>query len=437
MSLAVLTALAGAPWEPQVVAALDRPAGPVRVVRRCVDLADLLATAPTGIARAALVSTHLRRLDRDALARLGSAGVVAVGLITPGDAVSADRLRALGVSHVVDADSSGEVIAQVVNDAVRASEVSGSRNWTYADPAAALPAAEPVVHPGEPLAPTGDWVPGQVVAVWGPTGAPGRTTLAVGIAGEAAAAGAPVLLADADVYGGTITQRLGLLGDPPGLPAATRLAATGALDLAAMERLSPAAGPRLRVLAGISRAERWPELRPAALQEVWVMARSLAPLVVVDCGFNLEQDEELSFDVAAPRRNGATLATLESADVVVAVGAGDPVGIARLVRGLAQLHELVPDVTVRVVVNKVRKSAVGPSPDKQVQAALAHYAGVDDITLVPYDLAAADEALLTGRTWAEVAPRSPARLAVARLTAAIRGVPPEPARRRLFRRAAA
>jgi len=44
---------------------------------------------------------------------------------------------------------------------------------------------------------------------------------------------------------------------------------------------------------------------------------------VVDCGFSLEQDEELSFDTAAPRRNGATLATLLAADTersVVAPG---------------------------------------------------------------------------------------------------------------------
>ena len=53
------------------------------------------------------------------------------------------------------------------------------------------------------------------------------------------------------------------------------------------------------------------------------VARSFAELTVVDLGFCLEADEELSFDTAAPRRNGATLAVLENADLVVAVGSAD------------------------------------------------------------------------------------------------------------------
>ena len=56
-------------------------------------------------------------------------------------------------------------------------------------------------------------------------------------------------------------------------------------------------------------------------------------MVVVDCGFSLEADEEISFDTVAPRRNGATLAVLSDADLVLAVGSADPPGMERLVRG--------------------------------------------------------------------------------------------------------
>ena len=44
-----------------------------------------------------------------------------------------------------------------------------------------------------------------VVAVWGPTGAPGRTTIAVTLATELAALGITVLV-DADTYGGSVAQ---------------------------------------------------------------------------------------------------------------------------------------------------------------------------------------------------------------------------------------
>ena len=43
---------------------------------------------------------------------------------------------------------------------------------------------------------------GRLVAVWGPTGAPGRTTVATYLACELAGLGVSTVLADADTYGG-------------------------------------------------------------------------------------------------------------------------------------------------------------------------------------------------------------------------------------------
>ncbi len=88
-------------------------------------------------------------------------------------------------------------------------------------------------------------------------------------------------------------------------------------------------------------------------------AREIADYVVVDTGFCLEADEELSFDTMAPRRNAATLRSLELADTVYAVGAADSIGVPRLVRGLSELEAAVPQAAPRVVLNKVRASAAG------------------------------------------------------------------------------
>ncbi|HEU0256408.1 MAG TPA: hypothetical protein VFQ96_01060, partial [Microbacteriaceae bacterium] len=56
---------------------------------------------------------------------------------------------------------------------------------------------------------------GRVIAVWGGTGAPGRTTIAVGLAGEYAARGEETALCDVDPYGGSIATLLGLLDEAP------------------------------------------------------------------------------------------------------------------------------------------------------------------------------------------------------------------------------
>ena len=63
---------------------------------------------------------------------------------------------------------------------------------------------------------------GRIVAVWGPTGAPGRTTVAITLADELARLGCGSLLVDGDVYGGVIAAVLGLLDESPGLAAACR-----------------------------------------------------------------------------------------------------------------------------------------------------------------------------------------------------------------------
>jgi Flp pilus assembly CpaE family ATPase len=275
---------------------------------------------------------------------------------------------------------------------------------------------------------------GRIVAVWGPTGAPGRTALAVTLAAELAKAGTATLLVDADTYGGAIAQVLGLLDEAPGLAAATRAANSGSLDVELFARLAPEVTPHLRVLTGIIRADRWPELRPSALEAVYALSRGIAAVTVVDCGFCLEEDEELAYDTAAPRRNGATLTTLECADVVLAVGSADPVGLQRLVRGLDRLSDLPLRGAPRVVVNRVRRSVVPGDPERELRAALQRYAGVTDPLLVPHDSGALDKALASGRALAEVAPGSPVRAALAPLVAELAGVPAIRPRRLRHRR---
>ena len=424
MAVQVFTAVTGAAWESSLVGALDRSDHGVTVVRRCVDVSELLAAAATGTGQAALLSAELRRLDVDAVDRLTAAGVAVVGLVEPGDEKAAERLRQLGVLHVLPADSEAEVIAQALREAV-AGGPPAPRD--IADPQAALPALG--LPAPEEERPAGR---GRLVAVWGPTGAPGRTTVAVGLADEAARLGVSSLLVDADVYGGVVAQVLGLLDDSPGLAGAARQAGAGTLDSAALVRLAWAVRPHLRVLTGLARADRWPELRPRAVTTVLEEARRLAELTVVDCAFNLEDDEELSFDTAAPRRNGATLAVLEAADTVVCVSGADPVALQRSVRALDDLREVLPDVSPVLVVNQVRRGPVAGDPEREIATAMERFSGRDVAFFLPADRRATDAALAAGRTLAEVAPGSALRAGIRRMAAVLAQVPePVSARRGL------
>jgi Flp pilus assembly CpaE family ATPase len=123
---------------------------------------------------------------------------------------------------------------------------------------------------------------------------------------------------------------------------------------------------------------------------------------------------------------------LEAADTVVVVGSGDPVGLQRLVRALGDLREAVPGVQPRVLVNRLRSSAVPGDAASEIRAALQRYAGVDDVVLVPLDVEGVDAALATGRMLHEASPGSPARAALASFAAGLAGVTRQSRPRRRF-----
>jgi Flp pilus assembly CpaE family ATPase len=219
-----------------------------------------------------------------------------------------------------------------------------------------------------------------------------------------------------------VAALLGLLDEAAGLAQACRLADQGQLDGAALLRIATPVASRsgtFGVLTGITRADRWTELRAAALSRVLERARQLADVTVIDTGFCLEADEELSFDTMAPRRNAATLRSLELADTVFAVGAADSLGVPRLVRGLAELQAALPEASPRVVLNKVRAAAVGRSPERQLRDAWERYGPAAPISaFLPADPAVCDAALLSGSLLLETAPESGIRKAIAALVCA-------------------
>ena len=244
MSRPVLTAVTDR-WEGRLVTVLER-ATDLDVTRRCADLPELLAAAAAGLAAVALVSADLRSLDRAALAHLRDSGVAVVGVYPPGDEAAERHLRQLGVEAVVAADADGTLLQTTVDALTGPGPRAGvgpgrSRDGGAAGPAgsttaAADPLERLLVDPprpagvggarpeaGEAEQGTGD--PdheGLLIAVWGPTGAPGRTTVAVNLATELSRSGARTLLVDADTYGGSVAQVLSLLDEAPGRAAAAR-----------------------------------------------------------------------------------------------------------------------------------------------------------------------------------------------------------------------
>lgn len=277
--------------------------------------------------------------------------------------------------------------------------------WLVADALAA--AAGPVLR-----APAGAR---RVIAVWGPAGAPGRSTLTVELAVELARGNRRVLLVDADSHAPTIALQLGLADEGPGFAAACRMAERGMLDAAEVARIAlPLARTGVEVLTGINRPSRWPELSEARVAAALTVCRDAADYTIVDVAGSLERDEEIVSDLDGPRRNAATLAVLAAADLVVAVAGADPVGVARFLRAHADLRAAIGTTPV-VVANRLRPGALGIDARGQVRRALERFAGIREVWFVPADARSADAALLAARPVAAIAPKSPLTLAVRRI----------------------
>lgn len=403
MTTPVLLALTGSAFESSVVVALQgQEREGVQIVRRCVDVADLVAAATTGQARAALIAADLPHLDADVVARLRASQVEPLGVVGDETHAATHRLHQIGIGAVLPAQGPDDLADRIV----------ASLASTDAPPVGAVDVGDEDAVADAALS--------RVVAVWGPAGAPGRSTVAVGLAAELAELGTSTLLIDADVYGGSVAQQLAMLDDASGLLAAARSAKVGALDPAGLAGHCRQVGP-LRVLTGLPRPDRWPELSPASMSSVLASARSLASVVVVDCAFSLESDEDLMFDTAAPRRNGATLTVLEQADRVIAVGAADPVGLSRLARAVVDLGSAVPGCDPAVVVNRMRGSLGWQAAE--VTAMIERFTGRHSVAVLPEDRAACDRALLHGRTLTGCAPGSALTAGLRDLAADVLGVP--------------
>jgi MinD-like ATPase involved in chromosome partitioning or flagellar assembly len=406
----VALAAGTAGWESAALESLAAAPTRVTLVKRCLDLNDLLVVAATGTVRVAVVDHRLEGLDGDSLERLRRAGVRTLAVVPSATSEAARaRLQRIGVVRQVEESAlpvlptSLEEVARSALSAPGAQGPPKSRPTPPDSGAAAGPGGE------------GGAAAGRVVAVWGPHGAPGRTTVAIGLAAEAAASGTATTLVDADPYGGAVGQHLAVLDEASGLLAAVRLANAGQLDVPRLAGAARQLGNDLRLLTGLPRPDRWVEVRPHTLAGVLEVATALTPLVVVDSGFGLDL-RALDGRPGTASRDQLSMTVVGDADEVVVVASADPVGLTRLARSLLDLREVRPGGPEVVVVNRMRPGLGWAERD--VVDMVARVAPEATVRFLPEDRAAADRALVGGRTLLE-GPDGPLRRALSALASEV------------------
>ena len=215
---------------------------------------------------------------------------------------------------------------------------------------------------------------GQVVTVWSAAGSPGRSCLVAAFACELAKTGKRILVIDADVHAPSLIQVFGFDQNYSGLSAAIRMQLQGTLDSEAFEQLLldfEMPRQRLKLLAGLTMVNRWPEIGFENLRDLLNFARGLFDFVLVDVGSSLETS--LVDSRMMSERNSATLAALSVADHVVAVTTADVIGLNRFIWASGQLRELKLEGKLHIIVNRLNQDALGKKASGEVAQTIRQF----------------------------------------------------------------
>lgn len=330
-------------YERQLLTALA--AGGFDLAGRCLDGPSLVAQV-NGV-DGVLASADLHRLTFDSLEVVRNSGTPLVLLVEPAEIVQFE-----GLAYLAPAASSGADIVSALRAAIQRGVVQ-----------AATPATERAAKPTTPSSRGG-----QVLALVSGKGAPGTTTLAIGLAWALGRQGSRVVLVDADLRGGGVAPyldldpRRALIGLTVGRPSAALVDA----------ELQEATG--FSVLAGIERPEMRDRVTPEQLITALAVLRERFDYTVVDVGQALPG---ITSDAEG--------AVVRNADQVLVVTTADLVGLWNTRHCLRHLQEslgLPPERLVLIINRHAGRHEYGAA---EVERAL----GVRGIATVPDDRKAA------------------------------------------------
>lgn len=240
---------------------------------------------------------------------------------------------------------------------------------------------------------------GRITAVWGPKGAPGRTTIAAELARMMAVTEPGTLLMDCDPFGGDLKQALGVVDDVPTVIWAARLAARAELDASKLSsELRRVGDPGPVLLCGLPRPGLWTEVSDHGFKRSLQALRAHFTTIVADAGFSLEEAADVLPDVAGAR-DRMTRTLLAEADRVIAVFRPDPIGVRNLAVAFDRLVEVADRDRITLVGNGVTH---GTTTD--VSDLLQEHIGCRCSLWIPFAPEEAIAARTQGRFIAEVRP---------------------------------
>ena len=355
--------------EGALVAAIDRDPE-LSVIRRCADVAEVYAAIRAGIASVAVIDTHDPDVDAGMVAEVKQSHAMVILLA---GLTNAAEFKTWGADGVAQPAAPASVV-ESIHAALR------GQGDTDADathqPAPALVSQTSLQETSEKTS--------KLIAVWGTSGAPGRSSVAMMLAASLSEHQATLLI-DADTANPSLTTMLSLDSDAVGMGALARLAHRGQLTPAEITRTVTSVGPQWDVIPGLSSPQRFRELSILSLHQILTHAKSCAPLVVVDCASGSGDPVEGEGERRPTTRDEQVGEVLRMADHVVLVGRGDVLGIERLEHAYAWWKDLALDTPMTFLVNRVSALTAGARPANAVAQSLTPIAAGQQVWVIPED----------------------------------------------------
>lgn len=225
---------------------------------------------------------------------------------------------------------------------------------------------------------------GKIIAIWGPAGSPGRSTVALCLAATLARRGERVMLVDGDSYAPSLAPLLGLHQTHSGVVAMSRHARLPNLEASTLEACAlryELGNQSFGIITGLSKPAQYVDCGSLAWADVLGTLRDVAHTLVVDLAAPLLQLPGET--IGGPMRNALTIATLETADKVVVVANPTPLSILRLSRDWPRLTELAQAASLDVCLNNAPSNSQNAIDDSV--HALWQFTGQDEATVFPRD----------------------------------------------------
>ena len=346
-------------------------------LRACLDAVDLAAAALIEPQSIAIVSAESPRVNADLVMRVESLGTrfIALGIHAPGTPERETEravTRSWGITEIAEVQDGAALVSELVH--------SAPMSATHRAPSGEAPQESPV-HSS------------VVTVVWGTSGAPGRSVVARGLADAWARSGVRTVLVDADPAASQAIA-LGITNGDGGLMRAIHLAQRRSLTPTALAHVCRSLTPTLSVLTGIERDDELFEVTPEILTEVVRIGQAVFDRVVIDLGGNNAQTPVL-----------ASLLMKEDSEII-AVVRNTVVGLARAVRELPAVIDVIDGAPLQVIVN-------GTTSDKAARDVLERLVIARGGTVAHWFTVARDDRIAhaeeMGRLMGEIRGRSRAR----------------------------